>query len=209
MLKQVDADHYRFENYLSLPRWNSLWHQLRLIKSMQPKSVLEVGPGPGCFKAIALNQGINIETLDIDPDLKPDHLGVATALPMTDDVYDLVCAFQVLEHLPFDQSIQALDEFTRVAKRNVVISLPDSLRLWRYLLHVPKFGEKSFLLTRPKFKAPVHQFDGEHYWEINKKGYELRKVIQAMSQNPERSLETTFRPFENPTHRFFVFTVNT
>lgn len=92
-----------------------------------------------------------------------------------------------------------------MAHRNVVISLPDSRRSWRYLVHFPRLGERGFLVPRPQVSAPEHRFDGEHYWEINKKGYELSQVTKAFLASGAVDLVRTFRPFENPYHRFFVF----
>jgi len=43
--------------------------------------------------------GLQIETLDFDPDLKPDHVANATNLPFADDAFSVICAFQMLEHV--------------------------------------------------------------------------------------------------------------
>lgn len=207
MEKQVEVKHYRFGNYMQLPRWASLWHQLHEVAALHAKTVLEIGPGPGYFKVVAACLGIHVETADLDPDLKPDHVASVTDLPLPDNSYDATCAFQVLEHLPFDAALVALDELARVARTHVVISLPDSRRTWRFLLHLPKLGEQRILLKRPQVSAPVHAFDGEHYWEISKRGYELEKVTASFLKSGRLRLERTFRPFENPNHRFFIFAV--
>jgi SAM-dependent methyltransferase len=207
MKKQVEAEHYRFGSYMQLPRWDSLWHQLNEVAALDAKTVLEIGPGPGYFKAMAERLGIRVETADLDPDLKPDHVASVTDLPLPDNSYDAACAFQVLEHLPFDAALVALDELARVARHHVVISLPDSRRTWRYLLHLPKLGERRFMLKRPQTAAPDHVFDGEHYWEINKRGYELEKVTASFLKSGRLRLERTFKPFENTNHRFFSFSV--
>jgi ubiquinone/menaquinone biosynthesis C-methylase UbiE len=148
-----------------------------------------------------------VETVDLDPDLNPDHVASVTDLPLPDNTYDACCAFQVLEHLPFQAALVALDELARVARNHVVISLPDSRRSWRYMLHLPRLGEWRMLLNRPQSSAPVHAFDGEHYWEINKRGYELEKVTASFLKSGKLRLVRTFRPFENTSHRFFIFGV--
>ncbi|PYS54848.1 MAG: SAM-dependent methyltransferase [Acidobacteria bacterium] len=201
--KQVEKAHYEFNSYMSKERWISVWHQLDEIQKLKPGNVLEVGPGPGLFKIIAAAFEIPIETLDLDPDLKPDHLGSATAMPFADATYDVVCAFQMLEHLPYDISRQAFREMVRVSRRHVVISLPDARTVWRYQAHVPKFGSRQFLLPRPQLRAHAHEFDGQHYWEINKRGYPLTRVIADFSSGLR--LVKTYRVHENPYHRFFVF----
>ena len=82
--KQVDKTHYEFYRYMSKGRWASLWHQLDEVIQLKPSNVLEVGPGPGAFKQMAILFGLAVETIDLDPDLKPDHVGSATALPFAD-----------------------------------------------------------------------------------------------------------------------------
>lgn len=201
--KQVDTTHYAFGRYMSKERWASMWHQLDEIQRLKPKRVLEVGPGPGIFKSLAANLGITIETLDLDPDLRPDHVGSATAMPLDSSSYDVVCAFQMLEHVPYEVSIKAFGEMVRVSRRHVVISLPDARAIWRYQFHIPKLGTIDFLVPRPQFRPPAHAFDGEHYWEINKLGYSLPRVIQDFSQHA--CLIKTYRVPENPSHRFFLF----
>lgn len=201
--KQVDSSHYGFSSYMTKGRWASIWHQLHEVHKLAPRTVLEVGPGPGIFKAVALAFGIYVDTLDIDPDLKPDYVGSATAMPFPDGTYDAVCAFQMLEHFPYEVSLQAFRELVRVSRRNIIISLPDARIAWRFLAHVPLLGPRSFLINRPRLMAPVHEFDGEHYWEINKRGYPLSRVITDFSKEAELLL--TYRVSENPYHRFFVF----
>lgn len=201
--KQVDKSIYEFRRYMSKERWCSVWHQLDEIQRLKPKNVLEIGPGPGFFKLAAATIGIEVETLDLDPDLMPDHVGTATDMPFSDSTYDVVCAFQMLEHLPYDESLQAFGEMIRVSRRNVVISLPDARPVWRYRIQIPKFGVHDFLVPRPQFNAPVHKFDGEHYWEINKRGYPLHRVIADFTKCAR--LVNTYRPPENPSHRFLIF----
>lgn len=201
--KQVEKGHYEFSRYMTKERWCSVWHQLDEIQKLHPERVLEIGPGSGLFKAVAATFGISVETLDLDPDLKPDHVGSATAMPFDDASYDVVCAFQMLEHLPYEASLQAFGEMARVSRRHVIISLPDARPVWRYQVHIPKFGPCDFFILRPLFKVSVHKFDGEHYWEINKRDYPLARVIADFSKHIR--LIKTYRAFENPYHRFFVF----
>jgi predicted SAM-dependent methyltransferase len=110
----------------------------------------------------------------------------------------------MLEHLPYEQALKAFEEMIRVASKNIVISLPDSQPRWVYSFHIPKVGQKVIHLPRPRKKTPVHEFNGEHYWEINKKGYPLQKVLDDFSKQ-NISLLNTYRVPEYPYHRFFIF----
>ena len=205
MPKQVDKSHYEFRRYVDKHRWASMWHQLDEVIRLNPGSVLEIGPGPGLFKAIAVSLGINVETLDLDPDLEPDHVASVFEMPFEHETFDVVCAFQMLEHLSFDRSLAAFKEMSRVARNAVVVSLPDAARRWPYSVYVPKIGEVQFSIPKPQLRAAPHVFDGEHYWEINKAGYALARVVAALQQQAPVSMIRTFRVPENLYHRFFVF----
>jgi len=81
MEKQVHASHYDFASYMDKKRWTSVWHQLDEVNRANPRSVLEIGPGPGLLKAVAALYALRVETFDIDPELKRDHLGAAFDMP--------------------------------------------------------------------------------------------------------------------------------
>lgn len=204
--KQVDKDHYEYARYMDKRRWSSAWHQIDEILKLKPKDVLEVGPGAGILKSIISNFVIDVKTLDLDPDLNPDYVGSATELPLANDSVDLVCAFQVLEHLPFDQSKKAFKEMVRASRKHVLISLPDARKLWPYTIYIPKVGLKTFNLRKPFDYPKEHVFDGQHYWELNKKNYEVENVIsEFVSSSNKITLKYSFRVKENPYHHFFVF----
>lgn len=201
--KQVQKTHYDFDRYLTKHRWVSLWHQLDEIQKLQPENALEIGPGPGLFKEISSHFGINIETFDIDPELAPDHVGSVLEMPFDDGHFDTVCAFQMLEHLPYEKSLNAFSEMARVAKKNVVISLPDAQKTWRLDIKLPLLGKHRWIVNRTGKPLKAHVFDGEHHWEINKKGFALAKIEEDFGRIAK--LCRTYRVFENPYHRFFIF----
>lgn len=201
--KQVDKDHYRFDRYMQKGRWISVWHQLDEVQKLNPRNVLEIGPGPGLFKTVAGVFGIKVETLDLDPELKPDYVASVTAIPFPDSTYDVVCAFQMLEHLPYEAALQSFREMVRVSSRGVVISLPDALSVWSYQLHIPKVNTFEFLINHPFRKASNLESDPEHYWEINRPVYPLSRIIEDFSRNID--LVNTYRVYGNPYHRFFIF----
>lgn len=205
MQKQVDKTHYAFSRYVSKGRMMSMWHQLDEVFALKPTSVLEIGPGPGFFKALAGLFDIPVETLDVDPELKPDHLASADEMPFPDNAYDLVCAFQTLEHVPYEVALRVFGEMARVAENHVVISLPDARPLWSYSLHIPKFGQWKFFIPRPWAGPKTSEFNGQHYWEINKKEFPLDRVLGDLTRAGSMRLVRNFRVHEMPYHRFLVF----
>ncbi len=201
--KQVDKSIYEFARYMSKARWASVWHQLDELLRLSPERALEIGPGAGVVKQVAALYGLRLETLDLDPELRPDHVGSVTALPFPDATFDVVCAFQVLEHLPYEAALAAFREMARASRRHVLISLPDAQPVWAYRLHLPKLGPRDFLVPRPRLRAPDHVFDGEHHWELNKRGHPLARVLGDLTAS--MPLVRTYRVFENPSHRFLLF----
>lgn len=203
--KQVDKEHYQFSKYITKRRWASMWHQLDEVLALEPSSVLEIGPGPGVFKALAGALGVQVETLDLDPELEPDHVSPAEDMPFMDNSYDVVCAFQMLEHVPYNTALAIFAEMCRIAIKHVVISLPDAQQGWPYSLYVPKKGDVKFFIPLPLIITKEHVFDGEHYWEINKKGYRVRKVNDDLEKAGGVELSRTYRVKEFPYHRFFIY----
>lgn len=205
MHKQVDRSHYQFQNYLSKPRWASIWHQIDEVLRTNSKYVLEIGPGPGIFKACMATFGVKVETVDIDPELSPDHLCPVTKMPFADGAYDAVCAFQMLEHLPHSDSLLAFQEMARVASKHIILSLPDSHQLWRFLVTLPKLGEVQFAIPRPVLWPRMPTFDGQHYWEIGWEGYPIEEVVSDFCEAGAVTLTKCFRVPEFSYHRFLVF----
>jgi SAM-dependent methyltransferase len=201
MQKQVDRNAYRFERYCGLDRWGSYWYQLETVLALAPESVVEVGAGDHVFgNYLRANTHVSYRSCDIAEDLHPDIVGSVDALPLPDASVDAVVAFEVLEHLPFERFEKALLELRRVARRAVVLSLPHYGPSIRFSFKIPFFGEKRFAWKIPHH--PVHVWNGQHYWEIGKKGYELPVVISAIEKH--FILERHFVPFENQYHHFFI-----
>jgi ubiquinone/menaquinone biosynthesis C-methylase UbiE len=205
MQKQVDAKHYDFDKYISKERWAAFYHQLDEITLKKPLTVLEVGVGPGILRLL-IQQTINCKytSIDVDPELKPDLVCSILDIPFEDNSYDVAVCFQVLEHLPYENFEKALSQLFRIAQQAVIISLPDAGKT--AAINIPKICKRK-LVKWPFKKMEEHEFDGEHYWEINKKNYELRKIIKTMKDIAGKYnyvLEKEYRVWENPYHHFFI-----
>jgi len=203
MNKQVDRGHYHFKKYCFFDRWASYWHQLDEIISLQPKSVLEIGVGDKVIKNyLQSNTDVEYKSLDIAEDLRPDFLADITSMPLADNSFDIVCAFEVLEHLPFEIFRKSLDEMKRVAKNYLIISLPHWGRHFSIAIRVPGFGKFTWQL-KLNLLPILHKFNGQHYWEIGKKGYEIKKIKQEIRTSGLRIVRD-YIIFESPYHHFFV-----
>jgi len=201
--KQVDRHHYSLNTYYDLPRWCSLWHQMHEVSALEPATVLEVGGGAGMFKKAMTGLGIPVKVVDIAEDLEPDFLGSIEEIPVSDRSFDISCAFQVLEHLPFESFPKGLRELKRVSKNHVVLSLPDAKPVFAYRIQLPKIGYKQFLIPRPFPNYDKVFFCEEHEWEVGRPGFELNRICTCFPEAGLRLIRT-FRVFDYPYHRFFV-----
>ncbi len=200
-MTQIAKHEYTFEKYTGIDRFSSYWYQLREIMAAKPQSLLEVGVG----EAVVANYlkamtNVAYTSADFAEDLSPDVVADVRALPFADNAYDLVCAFEVLEHLPFDDFEKAVSELVRVTKHRVIISLPHFGPPLLLRFKLPFLPEVSLAWKIPYPKT--HVWNGQHYWEIGKKGYPVSRIRAAVKKHG--ILVKEFIPFENQYHHFFV-----
>ena len=203
MNPQVDPDHYSFMLYDTKARFISYWYQINEIIKLNPNKVLEIGVGNGFVSKYLKDKGVNVTTLDIDERLNPDVVGNILDMPFSKNHFDVVSCCEILEHLPYENFKIALSEIFRINKIYTILSLPDVSRFYRFYVQIPNRGTFKKIITLPRLKNPIHRFDGEHYWEIGKEKYSLRKIINDI-QKINFKIEKIFRLFENPDHRFFI-----
>ena len=196
-----------------------LYYQLIEILKL-PKSevnkVLEVGPGLGILKTMLSNYSYEYVSLDIDESNKPGINADVRKIPLAESSVDLICAFQILEHLPYEDFIKALAEISRVSRRYIYISLPcntssvrfcfalkNNLRfLNRLSFKIEKLSvfnmwpkkdkDEAELLRRPDKKNP-------HYWEVGTKSFPKKRIIEAIESLGLRVLKDFHNPY-NPYH---------
>ena len=194
---QVAPEHYDFEKYDDRERWMSYWHQLRVVLRTRPRSVLEIGPGSGVFRGYLANIGVDVKTMDIDASRKPDYVADITRLDATLPpglTFDAVCAFQVLEHLPFTELEACLRGIAARSNGHVFVSLP--YRGWRVRLGL--WWGDTVLTLGHKFMLPwTLKRCPEHHWELGK-GYSARRLTRIFEKY-FRVVERGFVP-ENPYH---------
>lgn len=197
---QVSKEHY-YNDYDSKKRWISYWHQINETLKTEPKTVLEIGVGNKTVSNYLEKMGIEVTTVDIDVDLNPDYICSVTELDtlFQKDRFDTVLCAEVLEHLPFNYFEEALNQIKKVSNKNVILSLPDS-RTHRAYLKVPLIKEKNIYFQHPFAKS--HNFNGEHYWEIGKKGYDLKSILAIVSKY--FVVKEHYNVSEHPYHMFII-----
>jgi len=197
-------EHY-FKNYDTKERWMSYWYQINKIMKLRPKNVLEIGIGNKLVSDYLKKRGINVTTVDINRDLEPDFVCSVTELSSTlKSKYDIILCAQVLEHLPFSEFEVSLKEIAKICERYAVITLPYGGIDFSLIAYLPRIGLKKILSVKIPFPRK-HKFNGEHYWEIGKKGYSLSKIRGIISRY--FIIEEEFCPPENMWHYFFILRV--
>lgn len=201
--KQVEKNHYSFERYFYRGRWMSYWYQIKEILELERLgSILEVGPGTTLVKDVLKYQKSDVEykALDLDPALAPDIIGSVTNIPVREESFDCVTAFQVLEHIEFSDFEKALSEMNRVSKKYILISLPHFGPQLTFSLKIPFLNQVQFAHKIPWPKEIT--FQGQHYWEIGRKGYSATRIRNIMKKHFR--IKKEYVPFENQYHRFYV-----
>ncbi|MCX6779489.1 MAG: class I SAM-dependent methyltransferase [Candidatus Magasanikbacteria bacterium] len=205
MLVVRKAQYQNFLKYCDLNRWSSYWYQIKEILSLKPESVLEIGVGDRTTSSyLKNNTSINYKSVDISEELKPDIVCDVANLSsvIKPNSFDVVCAFEVLEHLPFEKFKTNLQELGRATKKNVIISLPHWGRHFSMEIRLPYFKKWSWKFKSNFFSIP-HVFDGHHYWEIGKRNYSLSIVKSEISKAGFDILKD-YVVFESPYHHFFI-----
>lgn len=201
-------EHYN-TRYVASGRLFSFAHQMNAILEHDVRSVLEIGPGPGMVTAALRAIGIQVTTVDVQPELKPDVVASVTELPFDDLAFDACMCCQVLEHLPLDQLVPSLKELRRVSRKVVVVSLPDCTVGYRLHANLPKLRDLRFNWSRTRRSSPADrerklERDG-HYWEIGYPNIDSDFIATRMAE-ADLHLARSWRVPEMPYHHFFAST---
>ena len=138
MKPQVNPDHYNGLAYDSKERFISYWHQINEILLLKPMIVLEIGIGNGFVSRYLSEHKLNVTTLDTNHALHPDVGGSILSVPFRDECFDVVSCCEVLEHLPYSEFLDALQEIHRVSRKYVILSLPDITTIYKIHLELPR-----------------------------------------------------------------------
>lgn len=197
---QVRADHY-VGDYLNLPRMITYWYQAAAVRDCGGRKILEVGTGLGLTSWIMRRWGLHVAELDIDPALGPTCAGDVRAMPFAAGSFETVLIAEVLEHLPFEELGGCLAELRRVTRRHVVVTLPCPLVGMHIGVNLPLIEPMFLALGLRQWSRP--RFDGQHYWELDRRGYPKRRIRIAFREGGFE-IAREFRPGLSLYNYFFV-----
>lgn len=203
--KDYSKEHY-IDDYDDLKRFMSYYRQIALIKELGIRQLLEIGIGNKTLSDYLRRHGLDVTTCDMNEALEPDVAADIRNLPFEDGSFEAVAAFEILEHLPWEQVSVALQELHRVSRRYVIISVPRTSLYFEMVLRFPLI-KKLFRRTYLDFfcRLPFSCFrkcPPYHEWEIGLRNYPLRKIRKQLSVYFDILKEV--RPILNPLHHFFV-----
>ena len=204
---QVGDNYYSTKKYNHLKRFIAYYYQFSSILDLKPKTVLEVGSGSNITAELLRKSGIEVSVSDIDKQVNPDIVSDVRDIKAPDNNYDVVAAFQILEHIPFDELDKALSELSRVSKKYAVISVPYKSTGFEFVLMIPfmrTLFKKDFLDFHIRWPLKFHGFEksGQHYWEIDSKDFKLKKVRKELEKH--FTIKKEFSPALNKFHHFFI-----
>jgi len=204
MKQSNNTNIYLKKEYNHKPRWYSYYHQFQNIFNQNPESVLEIGTGSGITAKILRENNVKVVTIDNDPKTNPDIVGDILKLPFKNNSFDAVVAFEILEHLPFTSFPVALKEMSRVAKNNVIISLPDHGKsLLRITIKLPFIKEKNIQIRIPAIDNKKYWAPCGHHWEMGNIDYPYRKVAKEIEKSGFKITES-YIPNESAWTRYFI-----
>jgi hypothetical protein len=186
-------------------------------------TVLEVGPGAGFFKMILGSIGYSVKTADIDPAYQPDYLGDIREHAI-ESRFDITVAFEVLQHMPYDDFAPMMKSLASLSERYVFISLPSRVHSLRLGVGIPNIlGPRRLGLGRlrgwhqrtlnwewprgtypsPETWRGTKDYWKPHYWEAGRKTYPKKRILRDIESAGLRVVWHRHNP-AFPHHWFIV-----
>lgn len=200
--KSLMKQDYLTAGYFSQRQWNSFCFQSGAVyKLIQEGNILEIGQGAGIVGGVLRSVGFNVESLDINENLRPTWIGDISSTNFSlDKKYDCVICAEVLEHIPFDKFNTCLENIQKLSNKYVIITLPNCEYHNKFMVQINnhhiglKFGKRY---------APIAAM---HFWELNSNSNctnnEVRKKISHFFKIIEEG-----EIFNNEYHYYYILEI--
>ena len=164
----------------SKEHWLSYWHQLKLmLESLEAKdSMIELGIGSGFTSNYLRSKNIDVLTVDIDKNKSPDIVSDAISFKPNKN-YDHFCAFEVFEHMKFEEMENVLKNIKSKIDKNIFISVPIYKKTPINIELKFKSYWKSITVKTPKTSI----IDPHHQWELNYKDMTEERLISVFEHH--------------------------
>lgn len=214
--KQVQHGKINRGKFLSKAHAGSYLVQMQTIHELNIKRCFEVGPGEAFVARNMKALGYTYDTLDFEAAHNPTIVADFAKFDVTPlkSKYDISCAFQVLEHFPFEVFPNLINKLMTVSEKYVFISLPYSCQgvSVHTTTHFGQHNETDEETSRfyptnlPKRvyrDAYAEEFPwAVHFWEIGRQGFPLERIMKTLVSCGLSVRQSFHAP--NPFHYFIL-----
>jgi uncharacterized UPF0146 family protein len=201
----LNKDCYYSDLYFSTDQFISFSEQIRLVKHLNRKNILEIGIGNGIVADFLKKAGLTVTTLDINANLSPDIVGSVTDLLdiFKESNFDIVLCAEVLEHMPFEYFEQAISNISKTTNEYAILTLPRCQKVivdFQFNLKIPKF---SYIEKGIFFSIPSSKISKEHHWELDSsKKTKYKEIVRILDKY--FSITTSGRFRFRAYHQYFI-----
>lgn len=197
----LEIQYYEYDGFwnpMVSPLGDTDRERVRDILFMVPpdvQTILDVGCGNGIFCNFVSEQRSSCRITAVDRSeaalnyvMIPKVRGEITALPWPNASFDCVTALEVLEHLPTQTFLRARREIARLAKKYIVVSVPNRQLLGRDLTECPA--------CKSRFDPDLHvrSFDASRLQTLfSDYGYTCQRVQEIGWYEYRIGLSTLYR----------------
>ena len=147
-------------------RWRMYWQQQQLMDGLiaPGDELLEIGPGNGFTSNYLRSRGFAVTTLDIDEGKRPDIVANIVKYDFP-TACDAILAFEVFEHIPYEEFEKVVPRLAAAARGHVFLSLPrNELVPFRISL---KLGgrRREHTFERRRLEGMIRET--HHFWELD------------------------------------------
>jgi len=185
--RQFELTPKEFLAKLDFLNWCRYVAILKELSRLEPKRILEIGPGEGTVKRVYEPFADQYDTMDVNEKLNPTYCGKAQIfLPALQERYDAVIAADILEHIPFGDLTQTLVNFSRYLKPGgaTLITIPHRSHYFWWATSLLK-DHAQFTLRIPTLKKLLGKkipIDLDHEWEIGDGEHSIAGVKTTMEK---------------------------
>jgi len=169
------------EKHEDLRHWIFYWNQIRILHSkLSPGDhVLEIGVGTRFTSNYLKSKGYKVTTIDIDAAKKPDIVANIVEFVFTES-YDYVIAFEVFEHIPFEDFTSVLKKIYPICREQLIISLPRNEKTWLDVkIELPGSKKMNVRIATKRNKI----LSKHHHWEVDFAQYSNAYIAKVFREN--------------------------
>ena len=165
----LPRERYFSEGYFDRAQLISLSEQIALVHETAANRVLEIGLGNGFVSAFLKRAGVDVTTMDVNPNLNPDIVDSVERLgglfnPVS---FDCVLCCEVLEHLSFDAFESSIDQIASTTARHAILSFPTAKRQLLKLGITFRFHSFRERFLGIRLRRRLKKLYPAHHWEID------------------------------------------